>query len=274
MGKTSLAINLSVAMSRLGHRVALVDADFGLGNVDVMLGLDAGRARRPRPLGREIAARRADRRAVRPPRDARRIGRAAADGARRAKQRERLTAAIDEARRSFDFLVIDTAPGISDNVLDMLELADHVLLVTSLDPAALVDAYALAKVLWQAVAGAESACVVNDVRDGVEARLAFRQIDLRRGAFPRPAPALLRLRARRPARCARRCLIQRPIVDHLPQSPAGRCFRLLATRLATLSAGPGGVRLLGSPGRRRRHRSGAVPTPRPVIRHTGAAPCA
>src|SRR5262245_15522016 len=39
VGKTNLSINVSVALSRLGHRVAVIDGDFGLGNIDVMLGL-------------------------------------------------------------------------------------------------------------------------------------------------------------------------------------------------------------------------------------------
>ncbi len=39
VGKTNVAINLAVALARLRHRVAILDADFGLGNVDVLLGL-------------------------------------------------------------------------------------------------------------------------------------------------------------------------------------------------------------------------------------------
>jgi flagellar biosynthesis protein FlhG len=39
VGKTSLTVNLAVAMARLGHRVGIIDADFALGNIDVMLGL-------------------------------------------------------------------------------------------------------------------------------------------------------------------------------------------------------------------------------------------
>ncbi len=39
VGKTNVAVNLAVALARLGHRVGLLDADFGLGNVDVLLGL-------------------------------------------------------------------------------------------------------------------------------------------------------------------------------------------------------------------------------------------
>ena len=39
VGKTSVAVNLAVALARLRHRVVILDADFGLGNVDVLMGL-------------------------------------------------------------------------------------------------------------------------------------------------------------------------------------------------------------------------------------------
>ena len=39
VGKTNVVINLAVSLARLGHRVGILDADFGLGNIDVMLGL-------------------------------------------------------------------------------------------------------------------------------------------------------------------------------------------------------------------------------------------
>jgi len=246
VGKTNLAINVSVALARLGHRVAIVDADFGLGNIDVMLGLTpnahvghilSGEKSLPDvmmegPRGLTVVP--------------------AGSGlqpltALTMPQRERLTLALEQARASFDFLVLDTATGISDNVIETLKLAEHVLLMTSLDPAALVDAYALAKVLWQASSTAEIGLVVNGVRDGMEGRLAFRQIDLAAARFLGHHLHYFGFIPDDPA-VRESMLIQRPIVDHLPQSPASRCFRLLATRLATLSAGPGGLRLLGGAG--------------------------
>ena len=246
VGKTNLAINVSVALARLGHRVAIVDADFGLGNIDVMLGLTPNAN-----VGHILSGEKS-------------LGDVLMEGPRglsvipagsglqpltalTASQRERLTAALELARESFDFLVLDTATGISDNVIETLKLAEHVLLMTSLDPAALVDAYALAKVLWQESSDAEIGLVVNGVRDGVEARLAFRQIDLAAARFLGHHLHYFGFIPDDPA-VREAMLIQRPIVDHLPQSPASRCFRLLATRLATLSAGPGGLRLLGAAG--------------------------
>jgi flagellar biosynthesis protein FlhG len=147
----------------------------------------------------------------------------------------------------FDFIVIDTAPGISDNVVGMLQLAHHVLLVTSLDPAALVDAYAVAKVLWRTSARADIGLIVNAVRDSNEGRLAFRQIDRAAARFLGHHLRYFGYVPRDPA-VRDAMLNQAPLVDHEPQAPASRCLRLLATRLATLGAGPGGVRLLPGAG--------------------------
>lgn len=246
VGKTNLSINVAVSLARLGYRVAVVDADFGLGNVDVMLGLTpdvhvgqilSGEKALPDVL-------------VEGPRGLRVL--AAGSGiqpltALSLQQRERLTTAIDQARAAFDYVIIDTAAGISDNVVEMLKLSQHVLLMTSLDPAALVDAYAVAKVLWKAAASAEIGLVVNGVRDGIEGRLAFRQIDLAAARFLGHHLNYLGFIPDDPA-VREATLIQRPIVDHLPQAPASRYFRLLATRLASLSSDPGGLRLVDPAG--------------------------
>jgi flagellar biosynthesis protein FlhG len=241
VGKTNLAINVSVALTRLGHRVAIVDGDFGLGNVDVMLGLTP-----QAHVGHIITGERTlDEVLIEGPRGLQVLP--AGSGvqplaALTSEQRARFSAALDQARADFDFIVIDTAPGIGDNVVDLLQLAHHVLLVTSLDPAALVDAYALAKVLWRTAENADIGLIVNGVRDGGEGRLAFRQIDRAAARF---LGRNLRYFGHIPDDPAVRdaLLNQAPLVEHLPQTP-GRGFRLLASRLASLSTGPGGMRLL------------------------------
>jgi flagellar biosynthesis protein FlhG len=246
VGKTSLAINVSVALSLLRHRVAVIDGDFGLGNVDVMLGLTP-----QAHIGHVLSG-------------ARSLPEVLIEGPRGLQvlpsgsgvqpltalspvQRERFNDALEQARSSFDFIVIDTAPGIADNVIEMLRVAHHVLLVTSMDPAALVDAYALAKVLWRTSARADIGLVVNGVRDSAEGRLAFRQIDRAAARFLGHHLRYLGYVARDPA-VRDAMLNQAALVDHQPQSPASRCFRLLANRLSTLGAGPGGVRLVPAAG--------------------------
>jgi flagellar biosynthesis protein FlhG len=159
-----------------------------------------------------------------------------------ALQRMKLRDLLDEFRRRLDFLLIDTAAGISDNVVETLCLAERVALVTSLEPSAVVDAYATAKVLTQTCPATEIGVVVNGVRDGDEAGLAFKQLDVAASRFLgrslRYYGFIAEDRAVRDS-----VLVQRAVVDHLPQAVASRCFRILASRLAGLGRGPGGLRL-------------------------------
>lgn len=240
VGKTHLAVNVSIALTRLGYRVAIVDADFGLGNVDVMLGLTPEAHVGHLLTGEKTLADVL----VEGPRGLSVLP--AGSGvqpltALTPAQKERLSLAIDEARTAFDFLILDTASGIADHVMDLLRLVEHVLLVTSLDPASLVDAYAVAKVLWNGGSTHEIGLVVNGVRDGIDGRLAFKQLDLAAARFlGRHLQYLGYIPEDDAVREA--ILVQRPIVEHLPHSPASRSLRLLAARLAALGTGPQGLR--------------------------------
>jgi flagellar biosynthesis protein FlhG len=157
-------------------------------------------------------------------------------------QRDRLLAALDLACRELDFLLIDTAAGISDNVMDMLKLAERVVLVTSLEPSAIVDAYALTKVLTGAEAAKEIGVVVNGAKSAEEAGVAFRQLETATRRFLKRSISYFGHITDDPA-VRDSVLVQRAIVDHLPQSPASRCYRIVASRLAGLGPAQGGLRL-------------------------------
>ena len=230
VGKTSIAINLSVALARLGHKVGLLDADFALGNVDVMLGLT------PRMhLGAVLSGDRAIADiTVDGPSGIRVIP--AGSGVRALThltdlQWQRLAKAIDEASSTLDFLVIDTASGISDNVLDLVDLADYALVVTSYEPAAVVDSYATVKLISTADRTRDIGIVVNASKDASEAELVFRQLSL---AADRFLERSLRYDGYivRDARVHEAALDQAPVVGRDDAGPAGRCFRRLAQRLA------------------------------------------
>lgn len=239
VGKTSLTINLAVAMARLGHRVGILDADFALGNIDVMLGLTpeahlgavldglcgVADITLEGPSGVRIIPAGSGVRAL-----------AALDDERWM----RLIAALDEAGRDLDFLLIDTATGISDNVLDVIRLADYALVVTSYDPAAVVDAYALIKLVTAADRAKPIGVVVNSARNPEEGDIVFRQISMATDRFlgrtVRYDGHVLEDRRVRDAVCAQAPLL----LASEATGPATGCIRRVATRLLSARPGPGG----------------------------------
>jgi flagellar biosynthesis protein FlhG len=241
VGKTNVTINVAIAMARLGLRVGVLDADFGLGNVDVLLGIapvsHVGHVVAGEKHLKDIVVRGPHGITIIP----------ASSGLQSMTsltgvQRDRLLAALDLACRELDFLLIDTAAGISDNVMEMLKLAERVVLVTSLEPSAIVDAYALTKVLTGADAAKDIGVVVNRARTAEEAGLAFRQLETATRRFLKRSVSYYGHIADDPA-VRESVLVQRAIVDHLPQSPASRCYRIVASRLAGMGPAQGGLRL-------------------------------
>jgi flagellar biosynthesis protein FlhG len=251
VGKTSLTVNLAVAMARLGHEVGIVDADFALGNVDVRLGLTPDQH-----LGAVLnGTKSVSEIALDGPSGVHVIP--AGSGVRALttlgeSEWSRLVGAVNEAARRLDFLLFDTATGISASVLDVIGLADYALVVTANDPAAVVDAYAVIKLISAADAAKPIGVVVNTVKDVEEANLVFRQIALAAERFLgrtlRHDGHVLEDRAVRDAGLA-----QAPVVGADGVGPAAACIRRIATRLVASrpsGAGPWPSRpvTVGGPG--------------------------
>lgn len=146
IGKTNVAINLAMALAALGRRVMLLDADLGLGTIDVVLGLQA-KATLADVLGgscelRDILLPGPGGIRVLP----------AASGVREltrlsAAQYAGLIQAFSALANEVDVLIVDTAPGISDGVLSFVRAAHEVLVVACDEPASIADAYALISLL-------------------------------------------------------------------------------------------------------------------------------
>jgi flagellar biosynthesis protein FlhG len=243
VGKTSVVINLAVALARLRNRVAILDADFGLGNVDVLLGLAP-----PSHLGHLLAGEKEiEDIMVSGPLGVQVIP--ASSGLRdltalKRDQWTRLNDSLERVCQSLDYLLIDTAAGVSDNVIQLLLAAQRVMVVTSLEPTAMVDAYATIKILTACDAEKDIAILVNGARDADEGELVYRQLEVAAARFLHRGLRYFGYVPFDPA-VREAVLVQRPIVDHRPQSPASRCFRMLASRIANLGPGQGpGLRLV------------------------------
>jgi flagellar biosynthesis protein FlhG len=144
VGKTNVAVNLCIALSRLGRRVTLLDADLGLANADVICGMSVSAH-----LGHVVAGRRRlEDVQVWAPGGFRLIpGASGVAGSADATPEQclRLVDALARLEDESDLIVIDTGAGSGRVVGSFLSTADTVLVVTTPEPPAITDAYALIK---------------------------------------------------------------------------------------------------------------------------------
>ncbi len=146
VGKTTIAVNLGIALATRGHRVCLFDADTGLANVNILLG------QYPKfTLQHLLSGEKSIRQILyRGPRGLYVIP--AASGVANLAQlsghkRQRLLANLRAIEKFFDYLVIDTAAGIDRSVQQFVHAADCPIIVISPEPTSLTDAFALLRVL-------------------------------------------------------------------------------------------------------------------------------
>lgn len=146
VGKTNVAVNLGVSLSKMGNRVLLMDADMGLANVDVMLGLQT-QYNLSHVLDGEKSLKDV---MVSAPGGLKIIP--AASGVKRMAQltpteNAGIINAFSEIDGLLDVLLIDTAAGIADSVVSFCRASQEVVVVVTDEPASMTDAYALIKVL-------------------------------------------------------------------------------------------------------------------------------
>lgn len=146
VGKTNVSVNISLALADLGKRVVLLDADFGLANVDVMLGLN------PQRTLAEVMDGECELRDVllQGPGGIKIVP--ASSGTKSMvemtpMQHAGLIQAFSDIGDSIDVLVVDTAAGIGDAVTSFVRAAQEVIVVVCDEPTSITDAYALIKLL-------------------------------------------------------------------------------------------------------------------------------
>ena len=226
VGKTVLAIGLAQALARAGQRVLLVDADLGLANVDVQLGLDprhdvadvlAGRlsvaaAATPHAAGFAILPGRSGSGAL-----------AGLDGAALG----RLEAALAEAMAGFDVVLLDLGAGLDAAVRRLAAAADLLLVVATEEPTSLTDAYAVLKLHRRDRPGGAARVVVNQATDRTAGERTWRTLDQACLRFLGAGVPLAGV-VRRDARVAESIRRQTPLLTRHPGCAAAEDIAALA----------------------------------------------
>lgn len=169
VGKTTFCINAALALSRCRQRVVLLDADIGMANVEVLLGLKSRNNLTHVIQGQcSLAGILAE-----GPGGIRILPGSSGVSSLTSLdpiQFNRIVAGFAELEKDCDILVLDTGAGLSELVLKFLESADEFLLLTNPEPHALMDGYALTKALCQRNPGVRVNIIVNRCESEREAR--------------------------------------------------------------------------------------------------------
>ena len=144
VGKSCISVNLAVALSRLGVRVLIIDADFGLANVDVMLGATSKYnfshvLRGEKTLSEIIQLGHEGVKFV--------SGGSGVNDLLNLNE-EKVTGLLDRIvgiDTPIDFIIIDIGAGINENILQMILASTETIVVTTPEPTSILDAYALVK---------------------------------------------------------------------------------------------------------------------------------
>jgi len=175
VGKSNIAVNLSVYLAAKGLRVALVDLDLGLANADLLMNIQARCT-----LAQVVSGERTiDDISIKGPCGVRFLpGASGLSGLADLSEFERqsLIAQLHKLEINTDIVVLDCAAGLSRNVVSFALAADRVLVVTTPEPTALTDAYATIKTLHREKYEGGVALFVNRVESRAQASATYRRL--------------------------------------------------------------------------------------------------
>lgn len=234
VGKSNVALNLSIALKRMGRSVCLLDANLGLGNIDLLCGLNGywnishvvSGARTVRdivlegPCGVHVVPGAS--------------GLADAADCSPAAQREILVQ-LEELERQHDFLIIDTGTGIHRTVRQFVSAAQIVLVVTTPEPTAIADAYATLKVLTSGNEFLQPHILVNQAESPEQAREIIARVQQTARTFLHVTVSSAGHVPRDPA-VPEAVLHRKPFAAGVIRSPAVLAIEQLARRMVNVSA--------------------------------------
>jgi flagellar biosynthesis protein FlhG len=242
VGKTNITVNLAYLLSKMNKKTLILDADMGLANIDVILGLTP-KVNLFHVLNGEKSMKEA---MIQGPGGVMILPSASGIQEMSNLSKGQKLTLLDELRtvsQDMDFLLIDTAAGIVDNVMYFNMAADEIIVVASPEPTSLTDAYAIIKILHQNHAKKYFRLLVNMVRDPQEGREVYHRLNHATDRFMNLNIEYLGyiLRDEKLPDAVKQ---QKAFTTLYPHSPASKCLAALAEKLCQdQPAGndPGGI---------------------------------
>ena len=229
VGKTNVSLNTAIALAQLGKSVLVLDADLGLANVDVMLGL-----RVQRNLSHVLSGEcELDDIIIEGPAGMKIIP--ATSGTQSMvdltpAEHAGLIRAFSDMQTQFDVLIVDTAAGISDMVLSFCRASQDVMLVVCDEPTSITDCYALMKLLSRDHGIFKFKVVANMVRSPGEGQQLFGKLSKVSDRFLDVALDLVGV-VPYDENIRKALRKQKAIVEAFPDSPASKAFKNLAKKI-------------------------------------------
>lgn len=233
VGKTNIVANTAIALSQIGRKPLIFDADLGLANIDVLLGL-APRYNIKHVLSGERGIKEI---IVKGPNDIMILP--ASSGVPELldlteSQKRILLDEMEALSLDIDTLLIDTSAGISDTVLYFNMASYHRIVVVTPEPTSITDAYALIKVLYSRHKVDAFCILVNMAGSDEEAKKVYTQLTQVADRFLGPLRMLYLGYIPKDLKLQKAVLQQRAVLDMYPETESSLAFKQLAHRLTEL----------------------------------------
>ncbi len=240
VGKSSTAVNLAVQFRRLGYRVMILDADFGLANIEVMFGaipkfnlydvIQRGKSIEDviveGPMGIKFIS----------------GGSGVFEMANMTSDDIRyLTSKLSELEQMTDIIIVDTGAGISESVLQFITAGSEVLLVTTPEPTSITDSYALLKTLNMHPSYDKNATkvkvITNRVKNADEGNALFSKLSIVVRQFLQMDVELLGM-IPQDQYIMKSVMQQQPVSLAYENSGAAKAYELIARKLVQMEKTP------------------------------------
>ena len=237
VGKTNISVGLALQLASLGHRTCLFDADLGLANVNIILGLYPEHTLEDVLFNGktidDIVIRKYDGMDIIP----------GSSGIKKLAHLDfdRLKMVFEQFSifDHYDFFIFDTSAGVSENVISFCKASSEIVLVITPEPTSLTDGYGLLKVLSMNGFEGKVMVVVNESKDAKTANMAYTKLKntVQKHLPIETVPLGLVFHDDYVAEAVKE---QTPFITRYPHSNASKCIRKISKRLVKKEIGDAG----------------------------------